>query len=207
MASIAQIFSVLSASAECTALSLSDLDRFIRFTHRLKPEIALGMQHSSAPPPFLPPHVASFLSNALDIQGAVVLKLWAFLRQYIWELGEPSIETTERLLFDEHGSRTTKNHQRLAYYMFYPPFTKCPDCKKILTHISRIPVTFFTKNGPFSAYLTSLHCRTESCETRYYPNYSVKIKAKVRRYYDEAVPSVLHLEEHIHSIWSGELSC
>ncbi|KAF8826337.1 hypothetical protein HHX47_DHR5000080 [Lentinula edodes] len=149
MASIAQIFSVLSASVECTALSLSDLDRFIRFTRRLKPEIALGMQHSSAPPPFLPPHVTSFLSNALDIHGAVVLKLWASLRQYIWELEEPSIETTERLLFDEHGSRTTKNHQRL-----------------------------------------------ESCETRYYPNYSVKIKAKVRRYYDEAVPSILHLEEH-----------
>ncbi|KAJ3884500.1 hypothetical protein GG344DRAFT_60442, partial [Lentinula edodes] len=83
-----------------------------------------------------------------------------------------------------------------AYYMFYPPFTKCPDCKKILTHISRVPVTFFTKDGPFSAYSTSLRCRTESCETRYYPNYSVKIKAKVRRYYDEAVPSILHLEEH-----------
>ncbi|KAJ3886859.1 hypothetical protein GG344DRAFT_81293 [Lentinula edodes] len=118
MASIAKIFSVISASAECTALSLSNLDCFIRFTRRLKPEIALGMQHSSAPPPFLPPHVASFLSNALDIHGAVVLKLWAFLRQYIWELEEASVETTECLLFDEHGLRTTKNHQRLGNILF-----------------------------------------------------------------------------------------
>lgn len=40
------------------------------------------------------------------------------------------------------------------------------------------------------------HRFVDSCEVRYYLNYSVKLKSHIREYYDETVPDILHLEEH-----------
>ncbi|KAJ3731347.1 hypothetical protein DFJ43DRAFT_1155581 [Lentinula guzmanii] len=125
----------------------------------------------------------------------MVAGLWTSLRHYIWNLQQPHISHNERRIFDEHGSRSEKKHLKLAYFMFFPPHTTCPQCGHTLTNISRIPVAFFTRDGPFPAYSTSLRCKSDTCGIRYYFNYSVKIDARTCVYYDEAIPEVIHLEE------------
>ncbi|KAJ3795740.1 hypothetical protein GGU11DRAFT_836671 [Lentinula aff. detonsa] len=176
-------------------ISFVTLDRFIRFGRHLKPEICLGLRDTTISPVFLPDHVVIFLSNALVLTRAAVASLWQSLHPYIWSLPQPHISQEERYLFDEHGPRSEKKHLRIAYFMFFPPYTTCPHCSQILTNISRIPVTFFTRDGPFPAYSTSLRCKSDTCGTRYYLNYGVGIANKIRFYYDEAIPEVLHLEE------------
>ncbi|KAJ3839074.1 hypothetical protein F5878DRAFT_536306 [Lentinula raphanica] len=195
--SIAQILSAISAiSGPCAALSLTTLDQFIRFARHLKPELSLGLPDTATSPESLPSHVVSFLANVLGVDIITISDLWTILRHYIWQLKEAYINPSERVLFNEHGARTARKEHKLAYFMFYPPYTRCPCCNRILNRISRVAVTFFTKDGPFPAYSTSLRCNQESCETRYYLNYCVKIKTHIREYYDEPVPDVIHLEDH-----------
>ncbi|KAJ3825170.1 hypothetical protein F5880DRAFT_1478758 [Lentinula raphanica] len=172
------------------------MDQFIRFARHLKPELSLALPDITIPPELLPSHVASFLANALNLDKITIDNLWSILRHHIWQLNEVYINPTERILFDEHGSRTARKEHKIAYFMFYPPYTRCPCCNHLLNRISRVTVTFFTKDGPFPAYSTSLRCNKESCETRYYLNYCVKIKTHIRQYYDEPVPEVIHLEDH-----------
>ncbi|KAJ3723383.1 hypothetical protein C8R42DRAFT_695872 [Lentinula raphanica] len=173
------------------------------------------MQDCTVPPTSLPDHILAFLAHALELESATVASLWSSLSQYIWHLPTPHISQDERLLFDEHGSRITQKHLRIAYFMFYPPCTTCPHCNAVLTNISRVSATFFTREGPFPAYSTSLRCKSgaltcftllrkliidhlcclATCNIRFYLNYSVQLKSEMRVYYDEAVPQVVHLEE------------
>ncbi|KAJ3925660.1 MAG: hypothetical protein NXY57DRAFT_906811 [Lentinula lateritia] len=179
MISISQLSSLLSAPL-CADLSLTVLDCFFRFTRHLKSEISLGVPDPSAPPRFLPSHVAAFLSHALGLSMDTISTLWSVLRQHIWDLATPHLSSSERFLFDKHGSKTTTKHHKLA----------------VLTNVSRVQVTYFTRDGPFLAYSTSLRCKYASCDIRYYLNYSVDIQARLRRYYDKEIPEVIHLEEH-----------
>lgn len=43
------------------------------------------------------------------------------------------------------------------------------------------------------------HCFVDSCEVRYYLNYSVKLKCHIREYYDETVEDILPWK-NIHSL-------
>ncbi|KAJ3990177.1 hypothetical protein F5890DRAFT_704373 [Lentinula detonsa] len=140
MVSISQLSSALSAPPFMD-LPLVLIDRFIRFARHLKPEISLSMQDPIAPPKYLPPHVAQFLSKALELSAAIISTLWSTLRFDVWDLVSAQLCLSERSLFDEHGSRTIAKHHKLAYYMFYPPHTKCPRCGSTLTSISRVQAT------------------------------------------------------------------
>ncbi|KAJ3793389.1 hypothetical protein GGU11DRAFT_691873 [Lentinula aff. detonsa] len=159
-------------------LPLVLIDRFIRFARHLKPEISLSMQDPIAPPKYLPPHVAQFLSKALELSAAIISTLWSTLRFDVWDLVSAQLCLSERSLFDEHGSRTIAKHHKLGT-------------------ISRVQATYFTRDGPFPAYSTSLRCKSDTCDIRYYLNYSVDIKQHIRQYYvSDDIPEVLHLEEH-----------
>lgn len=113
MISISQLSSLLSAPL-CADLSLTVLDCFFRFTRHLKSEISLGVPDPSAPPRFLPSHVAAFLSHALGLSMDTISTLWSVLRQHIWDLATPHLSSSERFLFDKHGSKTTTKHHKLG---------------------------------------------------------------------------------------------
>ncbi|KAJ3770157.1 hypothetical protein FB446DRAFT_790719 [Lentinula raphanica] len=110
--SVAQLLSALS-DLPCPDLSFATVDRFIRFTRHLKPELCLGHHDYSLSPMFLPDHVATFLSRALQLDQATVARLWTNLRHYLWDLQPPYISQEERYLFDEHGPKSEKKHHKL----------------------------------------------------------------------------------------------
>ncbi|KAJ4474712.1 hypothetical protein C8J55DRAFT_390910, partial [Lentinula edodes] len=156
------------------------LDQFIRFAHHLQPEISLGTLKSDTPPTSLPEHVQVFLSCALEMPLSTIVSLWSSLRQYIWGIPQPHITLLEHSLFNEHGSQLPKKHKKIG---------KC-------FSISRIAATYFTRDGPFPAYSTSLRCKAGSCNIRYYLNFSVNLSLNLRQYYDQPLPEIIHLEEH-----------
>ncbi|KAJ3964976.1 hypothetical protein EV361DRAFT_11479 [Lentinula raphanica] len=195
MLTLAYLNEFLSASKDAQNLSLPTIDRFIRFTRHLKQEIILGLVDVTIPPSSLPNHVQQFLLRSLELSKNIIDLLWKNFCQYIWELDDPYLDMNERALFDNYGSQTERKERRLAYFMFYPPCTSCQSCGKPLTNISRVAVTFFTKEGPFPAYSTSLRCKADTCNIRYYCNYRVDLKNYWRTYYSSTIPTAVHVEE------------
>ncbi|KAH7877019.1 uncharacterized protein C8R40DRAFT_1168942 [Lentinula edodes] len=196
MSSVLQLLSALSTSSECAEISFAHLDQFIHFARHLQPEISLGTLKSDTPPTSLPEHVQVFLSRTLEMPISTIVSLWSSLRQYIWGIPQPHITLLECSLFNEHGSQLPKKHEKIAFYMFYPPHTRCPCCNSVLTSISHIAATYFTRDGPFPAYSTSLRCKAGSCNIRYYLNFSVDLSLNLRQYYDQPLPEIIHLKEH-----------
>ncbi|KAK7028895.1 hypothetical protein VNI00_014819 [Paramarasmius palmivorus] len=200
--SVAQLTQIRNLPAEMT---LSRLASFIRIIRRLKDELihTLHLPDPAIPPNNLPSHIVSFLSVALSLTSELVASIWDALRDWVWNAAAEELTFQERELFEEYGRQSQDSQKHLAAHMFYPPVQTCLRCPggRTLNKISRIPVTYFTVNGPECAFSTSFRC--PNCHARYHPQYYV---AERRYYYGfqaTCLPDFVHFEQH--AFMSSEL--
>jgi hypothetical protein len=79
---------------------------FTRLLSVLKADITLCQPvnvSTTEAPAFLPPTIATFVSNATGIEHDAILKCWVLLNDDVWALPRPELSADEEDLFRMHG--------------------------------------------------------------------------------------------------------
>ncbi|KAF5375906.1 hypothetical protein D9615_008161 [Tricholomella constricta] len=164
------------------AITLADLDYFLRLVQHFKQEIRLHV----------PPR---------STDDVTIMQLWSAVKNLVWAASDESPSTLSR---DEqrevylYGMKPQLPQEKLAASMFYPPVSKCEYCDSHLrlSTLSRYEVTFYTlHDGARRALSSSFACH--SCKVRYYHNYYSD--GRLRHYYhSSSVPPIILIEEHVY---------
>ncbi|KAI0309790.1 hypothetical protein OF83DRAFT_1157459 [Amylostereum chailletii] len=158
-----------------SAFLFQDIEHFIRYARRLKPEILLHAHgNTSIPPVVLPRYLLDFLRRMLSAPDLeTIVGYWMALKELVWMDGLTELSVEEAENFQKFG--------RMGL-----------DTRGMDLISSRYPVVYFTRDrGARAAYTTSLLCT--GCKIRYHPNYY--ITDGVRCYYG-GVPDTIQFEKH-----------
>ncbi|KAF4584776.1 hypothetical protein EYR38_002007 [Pleurotus pulmonarius] len=98
------LFEQLRLVSDLEPITLRHIFNFTRITNKLKDDILLAQPAShfgDEPPVVLPPSIVLFMSQALDLPGTVISRLWDVLRLEAWEHQMPD----DAKIFEEYGHR------------------------------------------------------------------------------------------------------
>lgn len=165
-----------------SGLSLDQITCFIRLATKLKDDILLPQPVShpaGCPPEFLPPSIASFLSEAVDIPLDNVSICWAALKTEVWhQLATADSAEAYEQCFKEYGWQrglsmsfpwfvwfNRPSNSVSASLTLYPPTQHCtdPDCPRrqggsLKKEQQRQVIVYTLANGAHPAYSVHLSC-------------------------------------------------
>ncbi|KAJ7089594.1 hypothetical protein C8R44DRAFT_892286 [Mycena epipterygia] len=188
------LFSALQRDPDTTQISLAQIMSFTRLLSTLKHDITLCQPinvPTSHAPAFLPPTIATFISQATDVSLATVPKCWRLLKDDVWSLSQPKLSSEEEDLFRKHGWKLGITSTTL-----FPPSHHCQNLHCTRTNPlrkaeSRQIVIYTLGNGVLPAWAVHLYC--PDCNTNYHYNYSVH--DGTRTYYGDT-PIYIQIGEH-----------
>ncbi|KAF8165809.1 hypothetical protein B0H34DRAFT_649042 [Crassisporium funariophilum] len=177
------------------SLSLDDISRYARLVGHLKNDILLPQPLSqtdpSLPPDVLSSSMASFLSEALQIDEDYIQDSWDILKYFIWECGTVELTSQDYDAFKQFGWS-----RGIAALSIYPPEIKCTtagcsNTKPLKKEKPRQVVVYTLGNGVQAAWAVVLSCPT--CATDYHNNFNVQDGERI---YHKEVPLYVQVGEH-----------